>query len=85
MSVLETAHFGRVVQVEVGALLVGRMEDRGLKAFSRMEEKGYFDFGGSTILLLVNKNIRFEEDIAKMNDTGVEIQVYAGERIGYIC
>lgn len=85
VSVLETAHFGRVVQVEVGALLVGRMEDRGLKAFSRMEEKGYFDFGGSTILLLVNKNIRFEEDIAKMNDAGVEIQVYAGERIGYTC
>ena len=85
VNILETAHFGQVVQVEVGALLVGRIEDRGLKEFSRMEEKGHFDLGGSTVLLLLNKPIAFEEDIAKMNDAGVEIQVYAGERIGYLC
>ena len=85
VSVLETVHFGRVVQVEVGALLVGRIEDRGIQRFSRMQEKGYFDFGGSTVLLLLNKAVRFDEDIAKMNEAGVEIQVRAGERIGCLC
>lgn len=85
VSVLRTAHFGQVVQVEVGALLVGRIQDRGARDFVRMEEKGYFDFGGSTILVLLNKEVCFDEDIVKMNDAGVEIQVFAGERIGHLC
>ena len=85
VSILETEHFGRVVQVEVGALLVGRIVDRQLEKFSRMEEKGHFEFGGSTVLLLLNKPIVFDEDIEDMNRAGVEIQVRAGERIGYLC
>lgn len=85
VSILETAHFGRVVQVEIGALLVGKIHNHKKETFSRMEEKGYFEFGGSTIVLLLNKHVRFDEDIAKMNDTGVETQVQAGERIGMLC
>lgn len=85
VSILETAHFGKVVQVEIGALLVGKIHNHGRDMFTRMDEKGYFEFGGSTIVLLLNKEIRFDEDIAKMNDASVETQVYAGERIGIIC
>jgi phosphatidylserine decarboxylase len=50
-----------------------------------MEEKGYFEFGGSTILLLLNRPVQFDEDIATMNKAGAEIQVRAGERIGILC
>lgn len=85
VSILETAHFGKVVQVEVGALLVGKIHNHKKEAFSRMEEKGYFEFGGSTIVLLLNKKVHFEEDIKNMNDTGAEIKVCAGERIGMLC
>lgn len=85
VSVLRTAHFGQVVQVEVSALLVGRIQDRGSQKFLRMEEKGYFDLGSSTILVLLNKEVCFDEDIVKMNGAGAEIQVFAGERIGHLC
>lgn len=85
VSILETAHFGRVVQVEIGALLVGKIRNHQKETFSRMEEKGYFEFGGSTIVLLLNKEIQFDEDIQRMNGAGVEIKVSAGERIGMLC
>lgn len=85
VSMLKTANFGQVVQVEVGALLVGKIRNHNKKTFSRMEEKGYFEFGGSTIVLLLNRAVQFDEDIAKMNATGIETQVHAGERIGILC
>lgn len=85
VSILETAHLGQVVQVEIGALLVGKIHNHEKDTFTRMEEKGYFEFGGSTIVLLLNKEVRFDEDIANMNDAGIETQVCAGERIGIIC
>ena len=85
VSVLETAHLGQVVQVEIGALLVGKIHNHEKDTFTRMEEKGYFEFGGSTIVLLLKSPVRFDEDIANMNDSGIETQVCAGERIGIIC
>jgi phosphatidylserine decarboxylase len=85
VSLLDTARFGRIVQVEVGALLVGKIRNHTIHTFSRMEEKGYFEFGGSTILLLLNRPVQFDEDIATMNKAGAEIQVRAGERIGILC
>jgi phosphatidylserine decarboxylase len=50
-----------------------------------MQEKGYFEFGGSTIVILMNKHINFDPDIAAMNAKGIETKVRAGERIGTIC
>lgn len=85
ISVLETAHFGTMVQIEVGAILVGKICNHEKEVFSRMDEKGYFEFGGSTIVLLLNKPIAFDEDIVRMNQSGAEIQVRVGERIGILC
>lgn len=85
VSILETANFGQVVQVEIGALLVGKIHNHKKDTFARMEEKGYFEFGGSTIVLLLKAPVQFDEDIANMNTAGVETQVSAGERIGTIC
>ena len=56
VSLLRTEHFGEVIQVEVGALLVGRIVNRELKAFRRAEEKGLFEFGGSTIVMVLKKD-----------------------------
>ena len=85
VSILETDHLGKVVQVEVGALLVGKIRNRPLETFSRMEEKGHFEFGGSTVMLLINKPIRFDDDIAEMNSKDIETQVRVGEQIGVLC
>ncbi|MDR1798182.1 MAG: phosphatidylserine decarboxylase [Clostridiales Family XIII bacterium] len=82
-SLLETEHFGPVAQVEVGALLAGRIHDLGKRAFRRGEEKGYFDLGGSAIVLLLGKGAAaIDADILEQSGRGVETLVRMNERIG---
>jgi phosphatidylserine decarboxylase len=85
VSFLETEHLGIMAYVEVGALLVGKIKNHNKEFFNRNDEKGYFEFGGSTIIILLNKNIKIDNDIVRMNDMGIETLVEAGERIGLIC
>lgn len=56
VSVLQTEHFGKVVQVEVGALGVGKIVNHEHSKGKKGEEKGYFMFGGSTVVLIFQKN-----------------------------
>jgi phosphatidylserine decarboxylase len=53
VSILDTANFGRLAMVEVGAMNVGRIVQTHPpgRPFRRGDEKGYFCFGASTILL----------------------------------
>ena len=51
------------------------------KAFKKGEEKGYFKFGASTIVLLV-KDIKIDEDLIKNTNNNLETIVKMGERIG---
>lgn len=85
VSLLETERLGKVVQIEVGAMFVGKIVNHPTEAFDEMQEKGYFEFGGSTVVVLLNKDIVFDPDIVEMNAKGLEIKVRAGERIGTIC
>jgi phosphatidylserine decarboxylase len=56
VSILETKHFGKLAYIEVGATCVGKIvQTTRLKEFSRGEEKGYFLFGGSTVIVLGEK------------------------------
>lgn len=48
-------HLGDIVQIEVGAMLVGRIVNHRVDEFRRGDEKGYFCFGGSTIVWLVQR------------------------------
>ena len=82
---LHTAHFGDVVQMEVGALLVGKIVNHAGDAaeFSKLQEKGYFAYGGSTVILLLKKDaVRIDEDILSYSAQGIETKVRLGERIG---
>jgi len=82
-SVLETMHFGKVVQMEVGALLVGKIVNNLKEAFKKGEEKGWFEMGGSTIVLLFRENtVTIDEDIVSNSAKGIETKVKYGERIG---
>ncbi len=85
VTVLDTKNFGVAVQIEVGALLVGRIVNAQISEFKRGTEKGYFEFGGSTIILLLEKTPQMDEDIIKANSEGIETCVIAGERIGRMC
>lgn len=83
-TVMHTENFGDVVQVEVGAMMVGRIvNNHGEGDFLRGEEKGKFEFGGSTIVLLVEKDkVKFDEEffVNTLNET--ETKVKCGECIG---
>ena len=85
VTVMETARFGTAVQIEIGALLVGKINNHPREQFQRGEEKGYFELGGSTIVLLLEKNVRLDNDIMTALREGSETRVRAGERIGVVC
>lgn len=81
----ELQHFGNMIQIEVGALLVGRIKNHNITDFKKGEEKGYFELGGSTIILLTKKNIKIDNDIVKQSKENIETKVSYGERIGELC
>lgn len=83
-AVLHTENFGDVVQVEVGAMMVGRIVNHhGIGKIRRGQEKGMFEFGGSTIVLLFRENtVVPDEDILKNTADGYETIVKMGEKIG---
>ena len=78
--------FGNVVMVEVGATMVGSIIQTYEGDFViKGEEKGYFKFGGSTVVLLFEKNkIRFDDDLLINTTEGLETSVIVGERIGVL-
>lgn len=81
---LKTQRFGNLIQMEIGALLVGKICNypRDGQVFQG-EEKGYFEFGGSTILLLVEKGkLELSSKAAGLSGTGMETRVRLGELVG---
>ncbi|MGF6375267.1 phosphatidylserine decarboxylase [Clostridiales Family XIII bacterium PM5-7] len=82
-SFLKSEHFGTVMMMEVGALMVGRIVNyHEEKTVTRGEEKGRFEFGGSTIILCVKEGaINIDEDILTNSKEGIETKVKYGEKI----
>ena len=83
-SLLKSENFGTVLQMEVGALLVGKIENHPVKGrVSKGQEKGNFAFGGSTVILMTQKGKAFpDEDIRMYSLAGIETAVTLGEHIG---
>jgi len=86
-QVMETDAFGTLVQMEVGALLVGKIKNdsrRGKGDCAHAgEEKGHFEFGGSTILLLAGKGaVHFRSVLYERQIASEEMPVRMGEVIG---
>lgn len=81
VNLLKTENFGTVAYIEVGAMLIGRIVDNGTDVFEKGQEKGYFEPGGSTVVILV-KNVEIDKDIMEQSTSGIETKVRYGERIG---
>lgn len=83
-TILDTDHFGKVAQIEVGAMLVGKIQNHQEEAcFLRGQEKGLFLYGGSTIVVLLQKGAaELREDLRRIKNTGKEHPVKMGEKIG---
>jgi phosphatidylserine decarboxylase len=85
VSVLATENLGEIVQVEVGALLVGGIRNHELQSFARGQEKGYFELGGSTIIVLLKPGVvRIDPEIETRSQQGIETKVKLGQRIGVV-
>ena len=83
VSVLNTSNFGKVLQIEVGAMLVGKINNHNIKKFSKFEEKGFFDYGGSTIVQIIKKdNVKIDNEIINMSANDIETKVKIGMTIG---
>lgn len=83
-TVLHTKNFGDVVQIEVGAMMVGRIVNEVKQGkFSRGDEKGRFEFGGSTVALLIEKDrVLLDEEFFENTANGLETEIKCGEKIG---
>ena len=71
--------------MEVGAMMVGRITNHEAEPgyVTRGEEKRYFEFGGSTVIVAVQAGqVRIDEDIWQNSAEGIETVVKQGEKIG---
>lgn len=85
LTVIKTDDGGTIAQMEVGAMLVGRIQnhDPGVARVERGTEKGMFLYGGSTILVLTEKDqVQPDPQILWASTLGREYPVHMGEGIG---
>ncbi len=82
-GVIQTPLFGNVVMVEVGATMVGSMiQTYSGTTVKKGQEKGYFKFGGSTVVLLFEKDqIKIDADLLTNTANGLETTIKMGEQI----
>ena len=84
-SVLHSKNFDDIIMMEVGALLVGKIVNHhnDTETVQRGQEKGYFEFGGSTVVVLLKESTAvIDEDILKNSKEDYETVVKYGEKIG---
>jgi phosphatidylserine decarboxylase len=80
---IESREFGKVVMSEVAATMVGTMVNtyQG-NEIVKGQERGYFKFGGSTVILFFEKDrIKIDADLLKNTAMGLETEVKMGSRI----
>jgi phosphatidylserine decarboxylase len=86
ITIQETAHFGRVAYVEVGAMTVGRIiQHCGVGANpARGEEKSHFEYGASTVVVLGQPG-RWKPDPGILDRTrqGIETFVELGTAVAH--
>ena len=78
---------GKVMFMEVGALFVGSIVQtyRAGMHVKKGDEKGYFKFGGSTVICFFeNGAVEFDSDIIQNTTNGLETFVKMGEKIAQV-
>ena len=84
-STLKTEKFGDIIISEIAATMVGGIiqsytPDTFIK---KGDEKGYFYFGGSTVIMIFEKGkVAVDKDLILNSQNGIETKVYMGEKIG---
>ncbi|KAJ9064507.1 phosphatidylserine decarboxylase [Entomophthora muscae] len=84
-SFIKSEHHGVVAMVCVGAMMVGSivLTSTPSERVERLDEHGYFAFGGSTILVLFQKGtIQFDADLLRNSSKKLETLLRVGNSIG---
>ena len=83
LTLLHNDFFGKIAMIEIGAFGVGGIVQTYEKNnVSKCQEKGYFKFGGSTIILIFQKDrVLFSPDLVENSVTGYETFVRMGETV----
>lgn len=84
VTIIDSQAFGKVAYIEVGAMCVGRIEQRFSPGPVRAgDEKGLFEFGGSTVILVLQAGaVVVDPDLVANTDKGLETFLKMGEGIG---
>ena len=83
-AILDTNQYGKVLICDVGATLTGSIIQtyKPNTKIEKGDEKGYFAFGGSTLILLFEKDsIKFDSDLVSNTKNGFETTIKMGETI----
>ena len=85
-TVIHSKEFGDVLQMEVGALLVDKISNhKQSTVVTRGEEKGFFEYGGSTIVVLTQKGrVTPRSDLLTNSKNGYETKVLQAHPLGIL-
>ncbi|MBF5060179.1 phosphatidylserine decarboxylase [Candidatus Neptunochlamydia vexilliferae] len=82
---VETTSFGTLLYIEVGATCVGSIQQTYTpeKPCKKGDEKGYFEFGGSCVILLFEPSkIIFDQDLVETSAQYIETYAKMGTSMG---
>ena len=85
VTLVESPVFGRVAVCEIGATMVGTIQQLYVpgRAVAKGEEKGLFKFGGSCVVTVFPPGrIKFDADLVSHSAAGLEVYARMGERLG---
>jgi len=85
ITILDSDNFGKIILVEIGATCVGSIVQtyKPNLRITKGAEKGYFKFGGSTIMMFIKRNhVIIDKDIISNTINKLETKVLMGETIG---
>lgn len=83
LTLIETENWGRVVQLEIGATMVGSIQQEKPQGGTVLkgQRKGKFSFGGSSVILLFPPGrLQLDEDLLASTRRGIELYAHMGER-----
>ena len=84
VTLIESTKLGQVQFVEIGATMVGGIRQTYMpgEAVAKGDEKGYFAFGGSSVVVLFEKGrVEFDADLLENTANGLETYARVGERM----
>lgn len=82
---IDSPIFGKVLLIEIGATNVGTIHQtyQPNRYYLKGDEKGYFSFGGSALILLFEKDkVKFDDDLLKATQNRMEIRCLMGQSMG---